>query len=583
MSLIARIGVGIGALLLFAAVGTADAARKPKDLLQYIPADTPYVVAFTEPLPDDLVDRMEPAMEETLSSYRTLIEFMLADAAAKFDEEQASDDEATPLDEEEFRRFEAVMTEFMEIMSVQGLRDAGIGRDALFAMYGDGLLPVIRLALTDGDKFDEAIARFEKKAEAKLETAEIRGMPYRYAELDEKARLIIATPKDDAVIAVVPVGYGEERLAVTLGLEKPRESLYRSKALRKIRKEYGFTEHALGFFDIERIAASFLGDSSGRNADLFELMEYDASQLDDTCRAEFAELAGVVPRVVMGYTDVGARHMDGAMIVELREDIAAGLESLPAEVPGLGQDPGGLLSFGFALDPMALRTFYAARLDAMEEDPFECAALAELQASTAKGREALAQPLPPVVYNFRGILATVQDVTGFDMSTNQPPESIDAGIMFAFENAQDIVNMAAMMNPQVAALNLLPDGKARKLDLPELGELAETAFAALSSSGLSVSLGEGAEQKAESMLEADVASVGPLMSVSMDAGRYYEFVGQAVMQADESEEGEPTPIEVREAMRDIVLSSGSIYERILTRVYLTPRGIEVGTRMTLAP
>ena len=582
MNLIARIGVGTGALLLLIAAGTADAARKPKELLQYIPADTPYVMAFTRPLPDDLVDRMEPAMDETLSAYRTLIEFMIADAAAELEKERDADDGTEPMDEETFRRFEAVLTEFMEMLSVQGLRDAGIGRDALFALYGDGLLPVLRMALTDGASFDATIARFEEQAEAKLETGEIRDLSYRYADLDEKARFIIATPGDDAIIAIVPADYDEKRLALTLGLEKPRKSLYRSKELRKITKEYDFTDHAVGFFDIERIAASFLGDPTDRNADLFALMEYDASQLDDTCRTEFAELAAVAPRIVMGYTDVGDRHIEGAMIVELREDIAAGLASLPTAVPGLGSDPGGLLSFGFSLDPMALRTFYEGRLDAMEKDPFECAALSELQASTVKGREALAQPLPPVVYNFRGILATVEDVTGFDMSAKQPPESIDAGILFVVENAQDLVNMAALMSPQVAALNLLPDGEARKLDLPELGDMAEKAFAALTSSGLSVSVGEGAAEKAEAMLEADVGSTKPLMSVSLDARRYYEFVGQAMMQPDESEEGEPTPIEVREAMRDIVLSSGSIYERMLTRVHLTSRGIEVDSRITLA-
>ena len=113
-------------------------------------------------------------------------------------------------------------------------------------------------------------------------------------------------------------------------------------------------------------------------------------------------------------------------------------------------------------------------------------------------------------------------------------------------------------------------------------EMAEKAFAALSNSGLSISVGDGAEQKAEAMLEADIERTSPLMSVSVDAKRYYEFVGQAMMQADEPEEGDPTPIEVREAMRDVVLSSGSIYERMLTRVYLTSRGIEVATRMTLA-
>ena len=573
--------IAAASLMLIAVAGTADAARKSKDLLQYIPADTPYVMAFTRPLPDDLLDKMEPAVDETLGAYRRMIEFMLADFKEKTSEELAEEDGDERMSDEEFKRFEAVLREFMNMLSVQGLRDAGIGREALFAIYGDGLLPVIRIALSDGEKFGGLIDRFESRAEADLKVGELDSVTYRYVELEDMARLVIATMKDDAVIALVPAGYDEARLAETLGIKKPRNSLARSKTLSKMAKEYDFTDHSLGFLDVQRIAASFLGDPSGLNAELFALMDYDVSQLDETCRAEFGELAGVAPRVVFGYTDVGPRRMEASMVVELRDDIAAGLATLPAAVPGLGMDPGGLFSFGFSLNPLALRSFFEERLDAMEKDPFECEAMAELQASTAEGRAALAQPIPPVVYNFRGLLASVMDVTGFDPKSKQPPESIDAGVLLAIENAQDIVNMGALMNPQIAAMNLLPDGDARKLDFPELGELAKQAFAALSNTGLSISIGDGAEQKAEAMLEADMVSTKPFMSISLDAKRYYDFVAQAVMQAEESEEQDPTPVEVREAMRDVMLSSGSIYDRMSSRVYLTSRGIEVTTQMTL--
>ena len=136
MKPVARIAAA-SALLLIAVSGTADAARKSKELLQYIPADTPYVMAFTKPLPDDLLDKIEPAVDETLGAYRRMIEFMLADAKAKASEGLAAEDDDVPMSDEEFRRFEAVLTEFLDMLSVQGLRDAGIGRDALFAMPTD--------------------------------------------------------------------------------------------------------------------------------------------------------------------------------------------------------------------------------------------------------------------------------------------------------------------------------------------------------------------------------------------------------------------------------------------------------------
>ena len=50
------------AVLLMSAFADAK-ARKPKELLQYNPADTPYVMAVTKPLPDDLMDKIEPSLQ----------------------------------------------------------------------------------------------------------------------------------------------------------------------------------------------------------------------------------------------------------------------------------------------------------------------------------------------------------------------------------------------------------------------------------------------------------------------------------------------------------------------------------------
>ncbi|MCG8369326.1 MAG: hypothetical protein MJA32_02300, partial [Proteobacteria bacterium] len=440
---------------------------------------------------------------------------------------------------------------------------------------------VMRFALTDRDDFEATIARLEERAGERLDVGSVDGLSYRYKDVD-KLRLVIATPGRDTVVALVPPGYGDQRLARTLGLEKPRDNLHRSRTLRRIAREYGFTEHIGAFIDVERLVAGFTGDPGGLNAELLQILGYDASAPTPECRAEFAEMAAIAPRVVMGYTRVSDDYLDTKLVVELRDDIAAGLATLSAAVPGLGTDPGGLVSFGFSLDPMALRNFYEARLDAMEADPYECAKLAGLQAGTVKGREALAKPLPPVVYGFRGVLARVTDVRGMDLAAEKPPESIDAGVLFAVENVEALVAMAALMSPEIAAAKLLPDGKARELNLPQLAEIAETAFAALSEGALAVSLGADAEKQAEAMLEADVSDDPPFMSMAMDTKRYYGFIGDAMMAAESKEGEEPMSEELRLAVRDTMVSSGEIYERMSADVHLTERGIEVGSRMTLA-
>jgi hypothetical protein len=574
MNQIARIvAFTIAAAALFLS-SLADAkARKPKEILQYIPADTPYAMAFTKPFPDELMDKFEPSMDKMLSAYQRMMRYRLSEHLIEL---SAQEDGA-----EKAERLQSFMDEMLSLMSIKGLRDAGIGRDSLFAIYGDGMLPVFRIGITDIEKFEATIVRLESQAKEKFMLGELLGKSYRYRNFDE-LKLVIATFGKDAVITLVPAGLDDERLALTLGIKKPRNNLARSKDLARISKEYGFTDHFVGFVDVERVAATFTGDPTGQNADLLEMLDIDAEDTPPECRAELAELASVAPRVVMGYTAVGTDALETGMVVELREDIASGLATFPAAVPGLGTDLGGLFSFGFSIDLMAVRTFYESRLDALEADPFECENFADVNANVAKGREALAKPLPPVVYSFRGMLANVTGIEGLDFATDQPPDSVDASILVAIENAQDLVTMAAMMSPEIAALNLLPDGKAKALELPQLEAVAEQAFAALSQDGLSIALGDAAADEAEAMLQADVPGSTPFVSFNMDAKKYYEFVGNAVIKTDEDEEGEPMPEAMRTAMRDAMVSSGDMYERMAINVHLTKRGIEMSSRMTLA-
>ena len=53
------------------------------------------------------------------------------------------------------------------------------------------------------------------------------------------------------------------------------------------------------------------------------------------------------------------------------------------------------------------------------------------------------------------------------------------------------------------------------------------------------------------------------------------------MEADDDEEGEPMPEAMRTAVRDAMISSGKLYERMAINVHLTERGVEVSSRLTL--
>ena len=572
MKQISRLALPLLAALAMLTSPGAQAARKAKDLLQYIPADTPYVLAYMEALPNGLQDKFEPVINDTLSAYRQILDASIDDVVAEY---QANEGE------EEAASMRAILDELSGLMSVDALRDAGLGKGSLFAIYGDGLLPVMRLALTDAKAFDATIARMEEAGDQEFLVGEVKGKAYRYRDFDN-LRLVIATLGKDVVVTAVPVTFSDKRLAETLGVVKPRNSMARSKALRRIAKEYGFTDHFAGVIDVAKIVDGIINDANGRNVEFLQALGQGAPELSPVCKAEFMGMALIAPRLVSGYTRVSDDSIDTGMVVELRKDIADGLATLPAPVPGLGADFSGMLSFGFSLNPMALRNFYESRLDAMEEDPYECELLAQLQDGLAKGREALAQPIPPIVYSFRGFLANITDIRGGDLANDEPPEEVDGSLLFAMDNAEALVTMAAMLSPEIAAINLLPDGKARALDMPQLAAMAKEAFVALSESALSLGLGTGARKDTEAMLTAKTTDTRPLASFSMDAKRYYEFIGQAMMQAEPEEDEEPMPEEVRAALRDAVVSSEKLYERMTVDVHFTGRGVEIGSRMMLA-
>jgi hypothetical protein len=553
--------------------GAYAASANSVDILKYIPADTPYVVASTEPLPAKLAAKLEPTIDELLQGYQGMLRYVLEDQLAKMSAEEGGEEQA--------EQFRGLMEEVLNLVSLQGIRDAGFDRESAFAFYGNGLMPVLRLELSDPKLFDAVVKRIDEKAGGALQVAEAKGAAYSYISA-EQLKLIITTHDDQAIITAIPASYDEAQVAAALGIKAPRKSLKKSKTLRAIGKQYGYSEYLTGFIDTQRIAGMFAGNATPQDEEFFAAVGATPPVLTEVCSAEIMEMAGIAPRVVFGYSTLTTEHIKSSLIVELREDIAEGLATVPAAVPGLGIDTGGFMSLGLGLNPMAIREFSAARLDAMEADPYKCEHLAELQGGVAKGREALNQPLPPVVYSFRGFVANIADIQGLDFVSNTPPTSVDASILVAIENAEALVMMAAMMDPQVAAMNLLPDGKPVRLELAQLAELADDVFAALSSNALAISLGNGAEKDSANMLLADSAKPIPFMSMNLDAERYYAMLEEVMSQEPVDEDEEETPKELRDAMNRVMLLSGSMYERMSVDVLFTERGIEIGAIMKLS-
>ena len=385
----------------------------------------------------------------------------------------------------------------------------------------------------------------------------------------------------DAVFTVLPTAFSDNELRQLVGLVHPENSIVTSGTLTTLVDEYGLTDNMVGLIDVQGLASTFLDGPSGLDAILFEEFEQQrVAMTQGACGAEFREMAGIAPRMIVGYTEINTRQTNALGVIELRDDLAAGLAGISAPVPGMGSDPGGLVSFGMSFNLEAMRSFIEARLDAIEADPYECPHFMQLQASVPQMREALAKPVPPFVYGFRGFNVVLDAITGLDLATDAPPESVDGRLVLAMEDAPTMFAMGALMNPMIASLNLQPDSKPVELQVPQLATLAEAAYAAMSQSALAMAVGTSAETRVTEMLDAPVTEPTPFLSGSMDASWYYSLLAESILLEEAEEDEDPMPEGAKLALVDVMNAIGSMYDRMYFDMRFTTRGIEMISEAT---
>lgn len=552
--------------------GPGEVAIPEAAILEYIPADTPYVLAALQSAPDEVAAKLGAGSVRVAKAYAGVVK-------AALDQPPAEGQEPL-LGPEGRERVRAVIDELVALVTPEGMPAAGIDRSSTAAIYGVGLLPVLRVTLSDPAKFEAVFERIEERAGKAMTVASVDGHAYRYAG-DGDARVIVAVLDGQLVVTLVPASLDEELLKLVLGITRPQQALSDSGELAELAQTYDFTPYGLGLIDVRRLAATFLDEQSGVNAALLSMMEHDRSALSDVCREEMRTIAGVVPRIVTGYTEMSEDRIRANSVFELRRDLAQGLGKVTAPVPGLGQLQEGLLAFGMSFDLKALREFYAARLDAMEADPFECELLEDLQAQVTSGREALQSPLPPFASQFQGFLAVINDLKGLDIARKQPPTEVDMRLLISTSNAQGLMAMGAMFLPQIASLDIKPDSKPVRVELPPTGAPVDAAWIAMSDDAIVLSVGETADSGLADMLAAKPAEPPPFLSMSMDAARYYGFLGEAMLAA-EADAGEPST-EVAAATSELMMALHEMFDRISFDVQFTERGVELPQTMVLAP
>ena len=563
---LAIVALGAAALASCGGGEAGDVWTDESGLLRYVPSDSPYVFAQGQATPDEVMDKLGPWAESILTAYVDMLDTMLDQQVSL----GASPDDLQMIDE--------ILTIAGELTTAQGLADAGITRESKVLVYGSGLLPVMRVTLTDGALLEAAVARIESAAGVTSTKDTFAGQSYRYWG-DAEARVIMAIVDDELVLTFAPTEHTDRHLGMVLGDDLPSNNIAASGKLAEIAEKYGFGPDYVGFIDVQQIAATFLADPTGGiDAELLAMIPYDHSTVPAVCKTEIGELAGVAPRLVMGYTALDADQMVSNTIVELRQDIATGLQGITAPVPGNGTFRADILTIGMGVDVQATLDFVEARIAAMEADPFRCEYFADLQAGLPMARQMLAQPIPPDAYAFKGLVIGIDSIEGLDqLMVGGMPTDISARVLVVSDNAPALVGMGAMFSPELGAMQT--DGNPVRINLPIPLPIPLEVWAALTPASVAVAVGADGEARLRELLAAPVSEDRPFMSWDMDAQRYYALFGDIMSAATAFD---PTLVpEQTQALSQIMgqIANGP-FERQYYDVRFTPNGVEMPTTVT---
>lgn len=430
--------------------GAVKVSAEGSALLDYIPADTPYVLAGLQPVPEAVAEAMWAQAEASVAVWPQLLTGMRSDLAR----EGSEGAEAT------LKLLDALEAEFRGKSLPDVIDHLGLPRTGVGAVYGIGPLPVARIALTDATRIEGLIERLQAAGGFELERRELGAARYWTLPADAMApplRPLLALIDNQLVISLHPAEGSDALLRQLLGLDKPAQSQADSGDLAQRATELGFLPYAVGFVDSLRLFDQLTDPDHPSTTVLRAALKAPLPELDATCRSELRAMAARFPGLSIGLTRFDADGNTVRSIFHTDADIAAELLKLRAPMPGgdFAQDE-ALLSLGMALSLKELPGVVSRLAARVTEAPYACAELAPLNAAAAEAGKGINNP---------AVFAAAPVLNGLRLSIDrlslpQGPLAPDASgsLLIGSDNPASLIGLARSFVPELASLQVPADG-----------------------------------------------------------------------------------------------------------------------------
>jgi len=155
--------------------GGSESGADFKSLLTNVPADTAYLIANKESIPEEV-------MEEHMQRGRDMLAMFNSSDSMK---------KATAKSEGAGKFFIALLEEYSSLLTGDKISETGLSLKANSVFYGYEMMPVMRLGIADKDKMMAMIKRAEEKSSYKVEFSKCGEFDC-FESIDPKGKMAIA-------------------------------------------------------------------------------------------------------------------------------------------------------------------------------------------------------------------------------------------------------------------------------------------------------------------------------------------------------------------------------------------------------
>ncbi len=442
----------------------APVAKQALELLDAVPAETPYAIASLVPAPLKELLPWARAFEAATPGAVEFLEGRLADETTKPRRKLAA----------------ALFLELRGHATEEGLAELGFSSAPRGVVYGVGVLPVATFEIADADKVDAFLRRVEERAGVTRTDRTAGEKSYFTYDVGRRDRVFFVALQGELLhVGVTPVraldAYAEKVLEPDVADSLPEE------AFEAIAAEHSIQRFSVGFVDFERIAQALLDPQPGVNEEILALLRPDAPPVvSETCKTETLALVARVPRVVFGADGWSPERWSMTAVVETKEPLIAELAAAKTGTPlaSSSRFDTALAALGIGFRVGDVATAVRTRAAAVSEDPFQCEWYAGLNRAAERIGSRLTIP-PPQLRDVDGGVVLVDDfVTKKQAAANDVEPFAEGLVAFSTPKSQDLYDFGRQFAPDLPTLDegsmarqtaLKADDKLRKFNDPTVG------------------------------------------------------------------------------------------------------------------